>query len=104
MEEKYFVGGYVDSAEVAQQIKELIEANGKLKDRWDIYSDYEFEYTVEDVRGNLDESDEQLTDEQIERVAELVIHDFDNNDIRADVYWAIVKNAIDEVREEKDDE
>ena len=100
MEEKYFVGGYVDSAEVAQQIKKLIEANGKSKDRWDIYSDYEFEYTVEDVRGNLDASDEQLTDEQIERAARHVLHDFVDNDARAEVYWATVENAIDEVREE----
>ena len=100
MEEKYFVGGYVDSAEVAQQIKKLIEANGKSKDRWDIYSDYEFEYTVEDVCGNLDASDEQLTDEQIERAAWHVLHDFVDNDARAEVYWATVENAIDEVREE----
>lgn len=100
MEEKYFVGGYVDSAEVAQQIKELIEANGKLKMRREIYSDYEFECTVEDVRGYLDGNDEQMTDEQIERAARHVLHDFDDNDARAEVYWATVENAIDEVREE----
>lgn len=100
MEEKYFVGGYVDSAEIAQQIKKLIEANGKLKMRWEIHSDYEFECTVEDVRGYLDGNDEQLTDEQIERAAELTIRNFDNNDARAEAYWATVEDAIDEVWEE----
>lgn len=100
MGEKYFVGGYVDNAEVAQQIKKLIEANGKSKDRWDIYNDYEFECTVEDVRSYLDGNDERLTDEQIERAARHVLHDFDDNDARAEVYWATVENAIDEVREE----
>lgn len=100
MEEKYFVGGYVNNAEVAQQIKELIEANGKSKDRWDIYGDYEFECTVDDVRSYLDGNDEQLTDEQIERAAWHVLHDFVDNDARAEVYWATVENAIDEVREE----
>lgn len=100
MEEKYFVGGYVDSAEVAQQIKKLIEQNGKLKDRWEIHGDYEFECTVEDVRSYLDGHDEQLTDEQIERAASYVLHDFADNDMRAEVYWATVENAIDEVREE----
>lgn len=100
MAEKYFVGGYVDNAEVAQQIKKLIEANGKLKMRWEIHSDYEFECTVEDVRSYLDGNDEQLTDEQIERAARHVLYDFDNNDTRADVYWATVENAIAEVREE----
>lgn len=58
MEEKYFVGGYIDNAEVAQQIKELIKANGKLKNCWDIYGDYEFECTVDDVRSYLDGNDE----------------------------------------------
>lgn len=100
MEEKYFVGGYVDNAEVAQQIKKLIEANGKLKMRCEIYSDYEFECTVEDVRSYLDGNDEQMTDEQIELAAEHVLHDFVDNDARAEVYWATVENAIDEVREE----
>lgn len=100
MAEKYFVGGYVDNAEVAQQIKKLIEANGKLKMRWEIHSDYEFECTVEDVRSYLDGNDEQLTDEQIERAARHVLYGFDNNDTRADVYWATVENAIAEVREE----
>lgn len=100
MEEKYFVGGYVDSAEVAQQIKKLIEANGKLKDRWDIYGDYEFECTVEDVRSYLDGNDAQLTDEQIERAARHILHGLDDNDARAEVYWATVENAIDKVREE----
>ena len=100
MEEKYFVGGYVDNAEVAQQIKKLIEANGKSKDRWDIYHDYELECTVEDVRSYLDANDEQLTDEQIRRAVSYVLHDFADNDMRADVYWATVENAIDEVREE----
>ena len=100
MAEKYFVGGYVNNAEVAQQIKELIEANGKSKDRRDIYGDYEFECTVEDVHSYLDGNDEQLTDEQIERAAQHVLHDFDDNDVRAEVYWATVENAINEVREE----
>lgn len=100
MEEKYFVGGYVNDARVAQQIKKLIEQNGKLKDRWEIHSDYEFECTVEDVRSYLDGNDEQMTDEQIERAARHVLHDFVNNDTRADVYWATVENAIAEVREE----
>lgn len=100
MEEKYFVGGYVNNAEVAQQIKELIEANGKSKDRRDIYGDYEFECTVDDVRSYLDGNDEQLTDEQIERAAWHVLHDFVDNDTRAEVYWETVENAIDEVREE----
>lgn len=100
MEEKYFVGGYVDSAEVAQQIKELIEANGKLKMRREIHGDYEFECTVEDVRDYLAGNDEQLTDEQIERAAWHVLHDFVDNDARAEVYWATVENAIDEVRGE----
>lgn len=100
MEEKYFVGGYVDSAEVAQQIKELIEANGKLKMRREIHGDYEFECTIEDVRDYLAGNDEQLTDEQIERAAWHVLHDFADNDMRADVYWATVENAINEVREE----
>lgn len=100
MEEKYFVGGYVDSAEVAQQIKKLIEANGKLKMRREIYSDYEFECTVEDVRSYLDGNDEQLTDEQIERAARLVMRDIGNNDARAEAYWMSFENAIDEVREE----
>lgn len=100
MEEKYFVGGYVDSAEVAQQIKKLIEQNGKLKDRWEIHGDYEFECTVEDVRDCLDANDERLTNEQIRRAASYVLHDFADNDMRAEVYWATVENAIDEVREE----
>ncbi len=100
MEEKYFVGGYVDSAEVAQQIKKLIEANGQLKMRREIHGDYEFECTVEDVRDYLAGNDEQLTDEQIERAAWHVLHDFVDNDARAEVYWATVENAIDEVREE----
>ena len=100
MEEQYFVGGYVDDARVAQQIKKLIDQNGKLKMRWEIHSDYEFECTVEDVRSYLDGNDEQLTDEQIERAAEHVLHDFSDNDARADVYWATVENAIAEVREE----
>ena len=100
MEEKYFVGGYVDSAEAAQQIKKLIEQNGKSKDRRDIYGDYEFECTVEDVRDYLDGNDEQLTDEQIKRAAWHVLHDFVDNDARAEVYWATVENAISEVREE----
>ena len=100
MGETYFVGGYVDSAEVAQQIKKLIEANGKLKMRWEIHSDYEFGCTVEDVRSYLDGNDEQLTDAQIERAAQHVLHDFDDNDARAEVYWATVENAINEVREE----
>lgn len=100
MEEKYFVGGYVDSAEVAQQIKKLIEQNGKLKDRWDIHGDYEFACTAEDVRSCLDANDERLTNEQIRRAVSYVLHDFADNDMRADVYWATVENAIDEVREE----
>lgn len=100
MGEKYFVGGYVDNAEVAQQIKKLIEANGKLKMRWEIHSDYEFECTVEDVRGYLDGNDEQMTDEQIERAAQRVIRGFDNSDMRAEVYWATVECAIDDVRKE----
>ena len=97
---KYFVGGYVDSAEVAQQIKKLIDQNGKLKMRCEIHSDCEFEYAVDDVRSYLDGNDEQLTDEQIERAAQHVLHDFSDNDARADVYWATVENAIAEVREE----
>lgn len=100
MEEKYFVGGYVDSAEVAQQIKKLIEANGKLKMRREIHGDYEFECTVEDVRDYLDGNDEQLTDEQIERAARLVMRDIGNSDARAEAYWMSFENAIDEVREE----
>ena len=39
-------------------------------------------------------------DEQIERAAWHVLHDFVDNDARAEVYWATVENAIDEVREE----
>lgn len=100
MEGKYFVGGYVDSAEVAQQIKKLIEANGQLKMRREIHGDYEFECTVEDVRSYLDGNDEQLTDEQIERAARLVMRDIGNNDARAEAYWMSFENAIDEVREE----
>lgn len=41
-----------------------------------------------------------MTDEQIERAAWHVLHDFADNDARAEVYWATVENAIDEVREE----
>lgn len=97
MGEKYFVGGYVDDVKTMWEVRQIIEQRGMVLNRRQIHSDY---YTVEDVRSYLDGNDEQLTDEQIERVAELVIRDFDNNDMRADVYWAIVKNAIDEVREE----
>lgn len=100
MEEKYFVGGYVDDVKTMWEVRQIIEQRGMVLNRRQIHSDYEFECTGEDVRSYLDANDEQLTDEQIERAARHVLHDFDNNDIRADVYWAIVKNAIDEVREE----
>lgn len=100
MEEKYFVGGYVDDVKTMWEVRQIIEQRGMVLNRRQIHSDYEFECTVEDVHSYLDGNDEQLTDEQIERVAELVIHDFADNDMRADVYWATVENAINEVREE----
>ena len=100
MGEKYFVGGYVDDVKTMWEVRQIIEQRGMVLNRRQIHSDYEFECTVEDVRSYLDGNDEQLTDEQIERAAWHVLHDFADSDARADVYWATVENAIDEVREE----
>lgn len=100
MEEKYFVGGYVDDVKTMWEVRQIIEQHGIVLNRRQIHSDYEFECTAEDVRNYLDENDEQLTDEQIRRAVSYVLHDFADNDTRADVYWATVENAIDEVREE----
>lgn len=100
MEEKYFVGGYVDDVKTMWEVRQIIEQRGMVLNRRQIHSDYEFECTVEDVRDYLDGNDEQLTDEQIKRAAWHVLHDFVDNDARAEVYWATVENAIDEVREE----
>ena len=104
MGEKYFVGGYVDDVKTLWEVRQIIRQRGMVLTRRRIHSDYEFECTVKDVRSYLDGNDEQLTDEQIRRAASYVLYDFDNNDARAEVYWATVENAIDEVREEKDDE
>lgn len=100
MGEKYFVGGYVDDVKTLWEVRQIIEQRGMVLNRRQIHSDYEFECTVEDVRDYLAGNDEQLTDEQIERAAWHVLHDFVDNDARAEVYWATVENAIDEVREE----
>lgn len=100
MEEKYFVGGYVNDVKTMWEVRQIIEQRGMVLNRRQIHSDYEFECTVEDVRDYLDGNDEQLTDEQIKRAAWHVLHDFVDNDARAEVYWATVENAIDEVREE----
>lgn len=100
MEGKYFVGGYVNDVKTMWEVRQIIEQRGMVLNRRQIHSDYEFECTVEDVRDYLDGNDEQLTDEQIKRAAWHVLHDFVDNDARAEVYWATVENAIDEVREE----
>ena len=100
MEEKYFVGGYVDDVKTMWEVRQIIEQRGMVLNRHQIHSDYEFECTAEDVRSYLDANDEQLTNEQIRRAVSYVLHDFADNDTRADVYWATVENAIDEVREE----
>ena len=100
MEEKYFVGGYVDDVKTMWEVRQIIEQRGMVLNPCQIHSDYELECTAEDVRSYLDASDEQLTDEQIRRAVSYVLHDLADNDIRADVYCATVKNAIDEVREE----
>jgi hypothetical protein len=100
MEEKYFVGGYVDDVKTMWEVRQIIEQRGMVLNRRQIHSDYEFECTVEDVRSYLDGNDEQLTDEQIERAARLVMRDIGNNDARAEAYWMSFENAIDEVREE----
>lgn len=100
MEEKYFVGGYVNDVKTMWEVRQIIEQRGMVLNRRQIHSDYEFECTAEDVRSYLDANDERLTNEQIRRAASYVLYDFDNNDARAEVYWATVENAIDEVREE----
>lgn len=100
MGEKYFVGGYVDDVKTMCEIRQIIEQRGMVLNRRQIHSDYEFECTAEDVRSYLDANDEQLTDEQIRRAVSYVLHDFVDNYARAEVYWATIENAIDEVREE----
>ena len=101
MEEKYFVGGYVDSTETMWEIRQIIEQRGMVLNRRQIHADYEFACTAEDIRSYLDANDERLTNKQIRRAVSYVLHDFADNDMRADVYWATVENAINEVREEE---
>lgn len=68
---------------------------------WQAYREQEHLFLVEDVRGYIEEMDgvPELTEEQIDRVIDLVTEWMDKNDNISETRWAIVDDAIEEVLE-----
>lgn len=67
---------------------------GRIAEQWD-------NHKAKDIIVSYRDSEFKVIDGANRvRAAQHVLHDFDDNDVRAEVYWATVENAINEVREE----
>lgn len=62
------------------------------------HEEYEFECAIEDVRGILKSGtrDVKLSDEQINEVASLALHNLTKNDSYYESYWMSVEYTLDE--------
>lgn len=73
------------------------------QEMWETYTEQEHLFRMEDVRNYVAECAEdaddvpELTEEQIDRAADLVTEWMDENDGVSETQWAIVDDAIKEV-------
>lgn len=69
------------------------------QEMWETYTEQEHLFRMEDVRSYAEEEEcgKELTEEQIDRAADLVTEWLDGNDGVSETLWAIVGDAIREV-------